>query len=479
MQFKETYKTLFSSLLPQLVSEIADTSLKNANLTIPSAENDPGLDELILQETQKIIGFVEDAVMKSSKFDAILGNFEESINKFLDLKQSEINREEIDKENAALVEEAISRALSQKASPPPNTLPAPSQNHVRINSATSVGSSTPETGSVGSDKIARETSKKEYPRKASGFGFKNMLSSLTKSRPAKPVKSSSKASGLGGEKSVEGEPTSDELVRNPSTDAKPQPLTVSETEPHNTEQNRPIDVAPTPPLRTEPEEFIPGMSTTEQEETLREVQAKKYVPTNAMAAMALAMKSGLSSTNSMDKVGLEDDPQFDKPRSSTPQSITVENNKISSPPAQTSAPVPPPRSRPTSVATDDSPTPPSRIAPSSQSEKSPTDSPEIAPPVPAIRPRPNSTFDLKNTEAPPKTAAKSRPATWFDAPSSDASSGASPRSGDIRNSMRPMVLPRPVSSYNPPVQIASSQPQIFDGPVDLNSIDTGEDVSNF
>jgi hypothetical protein len=129
-----------------------------------------------------------------------------------------------------------------------------------------------------------------------------------------------------------------------------------------------------------------------------------------------------------------------------------------------SPPVPPPRSRPVSVATDEHPASPVHKISQVPDEPVIAQTSNHVPPLPATRTRPTTTFDLQNSDAPPRTAAKPRPATWFDAPFSGSSA--------------PLVLPRPASSYNN-YQQATSPSHLPDAPVDLNSIDTGEDVSYF
>jgi hypothetical protein len=477
MQFKETYKTLFASLLPQLVSDIIESSLQNSNLTIPLPEKDLAMEELILMENQKIMGFLEEAVLKSGKFEAILSGFEENLQKFIDLKHSESKREEIDKENAALVEEAISRAISQKAnSPAHNSLQPPRNIHERANSTASTGSNARDSTPGTPEKLGREVSKKDQPRKSSGFGFKNMLSSLTKSRPSKPGRSS-KTKGVNEEKSIDGEPATGDSGAD-IVGERPHSVVlngdvVNEEAYAEEVVTKPVDTASSP--------------TPELEERASEVQAKKFVPTNAMAAMALAMKSGLSSS-SLEKAAeanqnndTEPSPIHSQPASASSAQTPIislaeeplQISRTASPPVNI-APLPPPRSRPVSVATDEHPASPVQKVVRLPSEPVLAQNSDTVPPLPASRPRPTTTFDLQNSDAPPRTAAtKPRPATWFDAPIA----GASATSGDIRNSMRPMVLPRPASSYNnTTLRQASSQPHLPDAPVDLNSIDTGEDV---
>jgi hypothetical protein len=306
MQFKETYKTLFASLLPQLVSDIIETSLQNSNLTIP-AEKDFAMEELILTENQKIIEFLEEAVLISAKFEAILAEFEDNLQKYIDLKHTESKREEIDKENAALVEEAISRAISQKVnSPANNSSLQPSKDiHERANSTASTRSTAPDSSPGTPERLAHENSKKG--RKSPGFGLKNMLSSLTKSRPSKPGRSF-KTKGVTEEKSFEGEPTPDDSGATIPAEGPHSPLVNADAV--NQE-------ALVQEVVSKPNDTL-SIPTAESEERISEVQAKKFVPTNAMAAMALAMISGLSSASSLEKAAEESSPILTPSSAQTP-----------------------------------------------------------------------------------------------------------------------------------------------------------------
>ena len=208
-------------------------------------------------------------------------------------------------------------------------------------------------------------------KSSKGFGFKSMLSSLTKGRP-KPKRAEAKSN-----EGLESKSTS---IRQPETQSSP-PLPNNEKLPSKLEEelkslpSPPAQMVPLPerpsqaqipekpisPVKADLPQDLPPVKDDNQALTLEEseqppsedapeVPVKKYIPSNAMSALASAMKAGLSGSDSniLDELKTKRPSIID--RTGTVESIA---SGTSTPPPVSIKPRPRPRS--SSVNENDGP----------------------------------------------------------------------------------------------------------------------------